>query len=80
MIIFNFIDDKDVFHKFYQKKLAQRLVGSLSASDDAESSMITKLKELSGFEYTNKLSKMFTGESIYVFFRGFVLIGNRCQS
>nr|KIR44787.1 Cullin 1 [Cryptococcus bacillisporus CA1280] len=60
MIIFNFIDDKDVFHKFYQKKLAQRLVGSLSASDDAESSMITKLKELSGFEYTNKLSKMFT--------------------
>ncbi|WVO14316.1 hypothetical protein L204_101948 [Cryptococcus depauperatus] len=60
MIIFKFIDDKDVFHKFYQKKLAQRLVGSLSASDDAESSMITKLKELSGFDYTNKLSRMFT--------------------
>ncbi|WWD18765.1 hypothetical protein CI109_103220 [Kwoniella shandongensis] len=60
MIIFKFIDDKDVFQKFYQKKLAQRLVGSLSASDDSESSMITKLKELSGFDYTNKLSRMFT--------------------
>ncbi|WVF68727.1 hypothetical protein IAT40_003499 [Kwoniella sp. CBS 6097] len=60
MIIFKFIDDKDVFQKFYQKKLAQRLVGSLSASDDSESSMITKLKEVSGFDYTNKLQRMFT--------------------
>ncbi|WWC71074.1 uncharacterized protein I206_105027 [Kwoniella pini CBS 10737] len=60
MIIFKFIDDKDVFQKFYQKKLAQRLVGSTSASDDSESSMITKLKEVSGFDYTNKLSRMFT--------------------
>ncbi len=61
MVIFKFIDDKDVFQKFYQKKLAQRLVTSASASDDSESSMITKLKELSGFDYTNKLTRMFTG-------------------
>ncbi|ORX37122.1 putative ubiquitin-protein ligase [Kockovaella imperatae] len=60
MIIFRYIDDKDVFQKFYQKKLALRLIGQLSASDDSESSMITKLKELSGFEYTNKLTRMFT--------------------
>lgn len=64
MVIFKFIDDKDVFQKFYQKKLAQRLVQQQSASDDSESSMITKLKESSGFEYTNKLTRMFTGESI----------------
>jgi cullin 1 len=62
MVIFKFIDDKDVFQKFYQKKLAQRLISSASASDDSESSMITKLKELSGFDYTNKLMKMFQGE------------------
>jgi cullin 1 len=61
MVIFKFIDDKDVFQKFYQKKLAQRLISGASASDDSESSMITKLKELSGFDYTNKLMKMFTG-------------------
>jgi len=59
MVIFKFIDDKDVFQKFYQKKLAQRLVNAGSASDDAESSMISKLKEHSGYDYTNKLSRMF---------------------
>ncbi|RSH90827.1 hypothetical protein EHS25_010002 [Saitozyma podzolica] len=64
MVIFKFIDDKDVFQKFYQKKLAQRLISSASASDDSESSMITKLKELSGFDYTNKLMKMFQDVNI----------------
>ena len=62
MIVFKFIDDKDVFQKFYQKRLSQRLINSTSASDDAESSMITKLKELSGYDYTHKLTRMFTGE------------------
>lgn len=62
MVIFKFIDDKDVFQKFYSKKLAQRLVGQSSASDDSESSMITKLKEVCGFDYTNKLTRMFQGE------------------
>lgn len=65
MVIFKFIDDKDVFQKFYQKKLAQRLVSSLSASDDSESSMITKLKDLCGFDYTTKLTRMFTGELVH---------------
>lgn len=62
MIIFSFIEDKDVFQKFYQKKLGSRLVQQLSASDDSESSMITKLREQCGFEYTTKLTRMFTGE------------------
>lgn len=62
MTIFKFIDDKDVFQKFYQKKLAVRLVNSLSASDDSESSMISKLKEVCGYDYTNKLTRMFSGE------------------
>lgn len=63
MVIFKFIDDKDVFQKFYSKKLAQRLVAQSSASDDSESSMISKLNVACGFDYTNKLSRMFTGES-----------------
>ena len=62
MEIFKFIDDKDVFQKFYQKKLSSRLVQGTSASDDSESSMISKLKEICGFEYTSKLQKMFTGK------------------
>jgi cullin 1 len=64
MIIFKFIDDKDVFQKFYQKKLAQRLVNSMSASDDSESSMISKLKEVCGYDYTTKLTRMFSDVSV----------------
>ena len=43
-VVFNYIEDKDAFQKFYGKMLAKRLVGQLSASDDYEESMISKLK------------------------------------
>ena len=44
MIVFKYIDDKDVFQKFYSKMFANRLIRDVYASDDAEESMITKLK------------------------------------
>lgn len=59
MTVFKYIEDKDVFHKFYSQTLAKRLVYDTSASGDAEASMISKLKDASGFEYTNKLQRMF---------------------
>ena len=59
MTVFKYIEDKDVFQKFYSRMLARRLVHTSSASDDAETSMISKLKEACGFEYTNKLQRMF---------------------
>ncbi|CAI9724537.1 cullin-1 [Octopus vulgaris] len=59
MIVFKYIEDKDVFQKFYSKMLARRLVLHMSASDDAEASMISKLKQACGFEYTSKLQRMF---------------------
>lgn len=59
MTVFKYVEDKDVFQKFYSKMLAKRLVNFTSASDDAETSMIGKLKEACGFEYTNKLQRMF---------------------
>jgi len=59
MIVFKYIEDKDVFQKFYSKMLAKRLVQHNSASDDAEASMISKLKQACGFEYTSKLQRMF---------------------
>lgn len=62
MVIFKFIDDKDVFQKYYTKNLANRLVKQLSASDEAEASMLSKLKELCGVDYTAKLQKMIVGE------------------
>lgn len=36
MVVFKYIEDKDVFQKFYSKMLAKRLVQHMSASDDAE--------------------------------------------
>ncbi|KAF7713167.1 Cullin-1 [Penicillium ucsense] len=59
MTVFKYIEDKDVYQKFYSKMLAKRLVHVSSVSDDAETSMISKLKEACGFEYTNKLQRMF---------------------
>ncbi|KAI7862751.1 Cullin [Spinellus fusiger] len=64
MTVFKYVEDKDVFQKFYTKSLAKRLVNGTSASDDAEGSMITKLKEACGFEYTSKLQRMLTDMSL----------------
>lgn len=64
MVVFKYIEDKDVFQKFYSKMLAKRLVHQTSASDDAESSMISKLKQACGYEYTIKLQRMFQDMSI----------------
>ena len=61
MVLFKYIDDKDVFQTYYTTKLSKRLIHGVSASDEAEASMISKLKEACGFEYTNKLQRMFTG-------------------
>lgn len=60
MTVFKYIEDKDIFQKFYSRMLAKRLVHSTSASDEAEGNMISKLKEACGFEYTSKLQRMFS--------------------
>ncbi|KAL4402573.1 ubiquitin ligase (cullin) of SCF [Malassezia pachydermatis] len=60
MIVFKYIEDRDYFQKFYAKFLSRRLVSFSSASIDAEESMISRLKEICGFEYTSKLQRMFT--------------------
>ncbi|KAJ7857731.1 Cullin [Mycena olivaceomarginata] len=64
MVLFKYIEDKDVFQQFYTTKLSKRLIHGVSASDESEASMISKLKEACGFEYTNKLQRMFTDMSL----------------
>jgi cullin 1 len=66
MVLFKYIEDKDVFQTFYTTKLSKRLIHGVSASDESEASMISKLKEACGFEYTNKLQRMFTGTYPYL--------------
>lgn len=60
IVVFRYIDDKDVFQKFYSKMLGKRLIHSLSISMDSEESMINKLKQACGHEFTSKLHRMFT--------------------
>jgi hypothetical protein len=42
--LFKYIDDKDVFQKFYARLLAKRLIHGTSVSEEAEATMISRLK------------------------------------
>lgn len=44
LVLSRFIQEKDVFEKYYKQHLAKRLLLSSSVSDDAERNMIAKLK------------------------------------
>ncbi|CAF1506264.1 unnamed protein product, partial [Didymodactylos carnosus] len=57
-IVFSYIEDKDIFEKFYWKMLAQRFVHQASVNDEHEVLMVQKLKEASGSTYTVKLEQM----------------------
>ncbi|KAJ6419597.1 hypothetical protein OIU84_029665 [Salix udensis] len=59
LVLFRFIQGKDVFEAFYKKDLAKRLLLGKSASIDAEKSMISKLKTECGSQLTNNLEGMF---------------------
>jgi len=59
LVIFRFIHGKDVFEAFYKKDLAKRLLVGKSASVDAEKSMLSKLKQECGAQFTSKLEGMF---------------------
>ncbi|XP_014471950.1 PREDICTED: cullin-2 [Dinoponera quadriceps] len=62
--VFKYVDDKDVFQKFYARMLAKRLIHQQSQSMDAEEVMIDRLKQACGYEFTNKLHRMFTDMSV----------------
>ncbi|KAF9087137.1 hypothetical protein BGX23_008323 [Mortierella sp. AD031] len=64
VILFKYIDDKDLFQKFYSRVLAKRLIFDSSLSAETEASMISRLKSACGVEYTSKLQRMFTDMTI----------------
>lgn len=57
-VLFTCIEDKDIFWEIYSMRLAKRLVYGFSVSDEAEMRMVSKMKEVCGVEYTNKLERM----------------------
>jgi len=59
MIIFRFLQEKDVFEKYYKQHLAKRLLSGRSFSDQAEANLLVKLKTECGYQFTSKLESMF---------------------
>ncbi|KAL3380260.1 hypothetical protein AABB24_000747, partial [Solanum stoloniferum] len=55
-----YISDKDLFAEFYRKKLARRLLFNKSANVEHERSIITKLKQQCGGQFTLKMEGMVT--------------------
>jgi len=44
MMLFRYLQEKDVFEKYYKQHLAKRLLSGRTVSDDAERSLLVKLK------------------------------------
>lgn len=59
VMLFRFLQEKDVFEKYYKQHLAKRLLSGRVVSDDSERSMISKLKSECGYQFTSKIEGMF---------------------
>ncbi|CAJ0875187.1 10255_t:CDS:10 [Entrophospora sp. SA101] len=59
LVLFRYIQGKDIFEAFYKRDLAKRLLLNKSASFDYEKSMLTKLRKECGPGFTGKLEGMF---------------------
>ncbi len=55
-----YLQEKDVFEKYYKQHLGKRLLSGRSVSDDAERALLVKLKTECGYQFTSKLESMFT--------------------
>ena len=53
-----FVSDKDLFGEFYRKKLSRRLLYVRSASEDHERSILARLKQQCGAQFTSKMEGM----------------------
>ncbi|KAI7729007.1 hypothetical protein M8C21_024552 [Ambrosia artemisiifolia] len=59
MRLFRYLKEKDIFEKHYKQHLLKRLLANTSVSEDAERSLISKLKTECGSQFTSKLQGMF---------------------
>lgn len=59
IILLRYIQDKDMFERYYKKHLSRRLLMKRSISMDAERQMISKMKMEVGNSFTQKIESMF---------------------
>ena len=57
--LLRYIQDKDMFERYYKKHLSRRLLMKRSVSMDAERQMISKMKMEVGATFTNRIEAMF---------------------
>ena len=62
--LLRFIQDKDMFERYYKKHLSKRLLMKRSVSRDAERQMISKMKMEVGNTFTNRIENMFKDMTI----------------
>ena len=85
MVLFRFLQEKDVFERYYKQHLAKRLLLNKSVSDDSEKNMISKLKVVlntncdDGFCVVSGVSKqLVNGELTLILTRSRLLVHNLC--
>jgi len=66
MVMFRFLNEKDVFERYYKNHLAKRLLNQKSLSDDSEKQMIAKLRAECGVQFTSKLEGMFKDVNVSI--------------
>ncbi|KAF2108290.1 Cullin [Lophiotrema nucula] len=64
IILLRYIQDKDLFERYYKKHLCRRLLMNKSISNDVEKHMISKMKIELGNNFTMKLEAMFKDMTI----------------
>ncbi|CAO4366622.1 unnamed protein product [Caenorhabditis nigoni] len=66
MILFRYLEEKDVFEKYFKHYLAKRLLLDKSSSDDVEKALLAKLKTECGCQFTQKLDNMFRDKELWL--------------
>lgn len=59
IILVRYLQDRDMFQRYYQKHLARRLLHGKSESQDAENQLISRMKQEIGSHFTSKFEGMF---------------------
>ncbi|VDK33999.1 unnamed protein product [Taenia asiatica] len=60
IVLFKYIEEKDVFKQYYQRSLCFRLLFNPSTLLELEESTITKLNTVCGYEFTSKFHRMYS--------------------
>jgi cullin 3 len=64
ILLLRYIQDKDMFERYYKRHLSRRLLMKRSVSMDAERQMITKMKMEVGNTFTQRIESMFKDMAI----------------